>query len=62
MAGHRSGDYEVLVNGNQTGGTYADLSLAIDVACRLHKSNAPHTITVHSISLDETVWHGPPHV
>jgi hypothetical protein len=51
-----TGDYEVLVNSQRTGGTYADLKIAVDVAERLHKSNAPHAITVRSISTDVTVW------
>jgi hypothetical protein len=53
------GDYEVLVNNQRTGGTYADLNVAIEIAERLHKSNAPHTITVRSISTDVTVWPTP---
>jgi hypothetical protein len=51
-----AGDYEVLVNNQRTGGTYADLNVAIDIAERLHKSNAPHAITVRSISTGVTVW------
>ncbi|MDR6659413.1 hypothetical protein J2W51_001955 [Tardiphaga robiniae] len=53
------GDYEVLVNSQRTAGTYADLNVAIDIAVRLHKSNAPHTITVRSISTGVTVWPTP---
>jgi hypothetical protein len=53
------GDYEVVVDEQRTGGTYADLKVAVEVAERLHKSNAPHTITVRSISTGATVWPTP---
>lgn len=53
------GDYEVLVNELRTGGTYADLKIAVAVAERLHRSNAPHKITVRSISTGATVWPTP---
>ncbi|WNV12766.1 hypothetical protein [Tardiphaga sp. 709] len=50
------GDYELLVNEQRTGGTYADLKIAVEVAERLHSSNAPHVITVRSISAGVVVW------
>jgi hypothetical protein len=53
------GDYEVLVNERRTGGTYADIEIAAEVAQRLHKSNFPHTITVRSISTGLTEWPSP---
>ncbi|MGM4885316.1 hypothetical protein AB8A20_08060 [Tardiphaga sp. 604_B6_N1_1] len=53
------GDYEVLVNEQRTGGTYSDLKIAVEIAERLRKSNAPHMITVRSISTDVTVWPPP---
>lgn len=59
MTSQTPGDYEVLVNGLRSGGTYEDLNLAIEVADRLHHSNAPHVITVRDISTDATVWRGP---
>ena len=43
------------LNNQRTGGTYADLNVAIEITERLHKSNAPHTITVRSISTGVTV-------
>ncbi|MDR6658998.1 hypothetical protein J2W51_001540 [Tardiphaga robiniae] len=57
--GIEPGDFEVLVNEQRTGGTYADLEIAVEVAERLHRSNAPHTITVRSISTGATVWPAP---
>ena len=50
------GDYEVLVSGKRSGGTYGDLGVAVDIASRLQRSNAPHVITVRSISTSAQVW------
>lgn len=46
----------VLMNGLRSGSTYNDLDLAIEVAERLHQSNAPHVITIFDIATDATVW------
>jgi hypothetical protein len=47
------------VNEQHTGGTYADLKIAFEVAERLHKSNAPHTIAIRGISAGVTAWQSP---
>jgi hypothetical protein len=60
MTKQTAGEYVVLVNGFRSGSSYEDLALAIEVAEQLHKSNAPHVITVLDISTDATVWRGPP--
>jgi hypothetical protein len=44
------------VNNQRTGASYADLNVAVDIAERLRKSNAPHTITVRRISTGATAW------
>ena len=51
-----SGDYEVLVNEQRTGGTYADLKIAVRGCGEAAQKQCHHVITVRSISAELVVW------
>jgi hypothetical protein len=56
---YEQGDFEVVVNDHRSSGTYSDFKLAVEIAPRLSKTNAPNVITVRSISTRVTVWPAP---